>query len=78
MKLLTKKQKTVLKLYARGKKVTKIAQETRFSRNSIYYALKTGKKRLDEAVEVIEFALRKKLLAKNQITKLKRALKNIS
>lgn len=77
MGLLTKKQKTVLKFYAQGKKVTEIAQETKFSRNSVYYALKSGKKRLDDAIEVIEFALKGKLLVKKQIAKLKKAFKNV-
>lgn len=47
--MLTEKQKIVLKLYSEDEDIAKISQKTGYSRNSIYYALKSGQNNLNKA-----------------------------
>ena len=72
--LLTEKQKTVLKLYSQGKKITEITETTGFNRNTVDYALKSGQKRLDNIIETIRFAVENKLLNETQVVELEKIL----
>ena len=75
--LLTEKQKTVLKLYSQGKKISEIAEKTGYNRNTVYYALKSGQKRLDRTIETVRFAIENKLLNEKQVVELKDILRRI-
>ena len=75
--LLTEKQKTVLKLHSQGKTISEITEKTGYSRNTVYYALKTGQKRLDRTIETVGLAIRNKLLNKKQVVELKEILRRI-
>lgn len=75
--LLTEKQKAVLKLYSQGKKISEIAEKTGYNRNTVYYALKSGQKRLDRTIETVRFAIENRLLNEKQVVELKEILRRI-
>ena len=75
--LLTEKQKTVLKLHSQGTKISEIPEKTGYNRNTVYYALKSGQKRLDRTIETVRFAIENKLLNKKQVVELKETLRRI-
>ena len=75
--LLTEKQKMVLKLYSQGKKISEIAEKTGYKRNTVYYALESGQKRLERTVETVRFAIENRLLSKKKVVELKEVLREI-
>lgn len=75
--LLTERQKTVLKLHSQGTKISEIAEKTGYNRNTVYYALKSGQKRLDRTIETVRFAIENKFLNKKQVVELKEILRRI-
>jgi transcriptional regulator len=77
-KLLTEKQKIVLKLHSKGEDVAKISQETGYSRNSIYYALKSGQNNVNKAIETIEFAVDNQILTMEHVSKLRAILNKLT
>ncbi|MEM2130136.1 MAG: hypothetical protein QXG39_05965 [Candidatus Aenigmatarchaeota archaeon] len=76
--MLTEKQKIVLKLYSEDEDIAKISQKTGYSRNSIYYALKSGQNNLNKAIETIEFAVKNQILTKEQVSKLRAILDKLT
>jgi transcriptional regulator len=77
-KLLTEKQKIVLKLHSKGEDVAKISQKTGYSRNSIYYALKSGQNNVNKAIETIEFAVDNQILTMEHVSKLRAILNKLT
>lgn len=75
--LLTEKQKRVLKLHSQGKKISEIAEKTGYNRNTVYYALESGQKRLDRTIETVRFAFENGLLSKKKVVELKEILRRI-
>lgn len=77
MKKLTLKQKIVLKLHSKGKTIREIIEETGYNRNSVEYALKSGTSKLENAIELIKFAIKNNLLDDRQVEALKKITKEL-
>lgn len=74
MKKLTNKQKKVLKLHSQGKNIGEIIEETGLGYTSVKYALESGKSKLENAIEIIKFAIENDVLDDEQVLALKARL----
>lgn len=69
--MLNNRQRTVLLLHSQGKNNRQIAEETGISLRTVPDALRRAKSNLDKSIENIEFAIKNKLLADDQVVALK-------
>lgn len=72
---LTPKQKKVLMLRSKGKEFTKIAREEGEKYNSVREAFERGRKNLDDAINIVEWAIKEQILLPAQVQHLKKSLR---
>lgn len=71
---LTQKQREALLLWKQGKKNKEIAKKLGKSPSSAYYAITSGKKKLESILKTIEWAGKRKILDRGQVKRLSKIL----
>lgn len=71
---LTQKQRKALLLWKQGKKNKEITEKLGKKPSSAYYALTSGRKKLESTLETIEWAAKRKILDHTYIKRLEKVL----
>jgi transcriptional regulator len=69
--MLTENQKRVIALNAEGLSQADISNKTGLSRSTVNYALREGKKNVEDTIDTLEFLAKNRLLDDKQAVRLK-------